>query len=233
MTKDKLPRGGMTEKSTGKTKAHTIYRLTDEKGTRVPGVTTIISILNKPALVPWANKMGLQGIDTNKYVDEKAAIGSLAHNMILGHLLGVEPDLSDNTPNQIELAENSLLKYWEWENKHTIEVIAAEAPMVSNAMQYGGTVDLLCKMDGEITLVDFKTGGGIYSEMGIQLAAYLNLVMECLPGVVDGQKLGASRILRIGRDDSEGFEERSFPDLRSHFEIFQHCLAIYQLQKKI
>src|SRR5439155_21898181 len=53
-----------------KVKAHVRYYTS--KGEQVPGVTTILSVLNKPALVSWANRMGLQGIDTHKYVDEAA-----------------------------------------------------------------------------------------------------------------------------------------------------------------
>ncbi|GAI86127.1 unnamed protein product, partial [marine sediment metagenome] len=38
-----------------------------------------IGVLNKPALVPWANNLGLQGINVKDYVDDKADIGTLAH----------------------------------------------------------------------------------------------------------------------------------------------------------
>ena len=43
-----------------KANAHTQYKLVD--GTKVPSVTTVLGILNKPALVKWANNLGLQGI---------------------------------------------------------------------------------------------------------------------------------------------------------------------------
>jgi len=61
-------------------KAHQRYRTSD--GTIVPGVTTVIGILNKPALVKWANDLGLRGIDSASYVDETARIGTLAHEMV-------------------------------------------------------------------------------------------------------------------------------------------------------
>jgi len=219
----------MTEKTTGKVKAHTVYKLAD--GTRVPGVTTILGVLAKPALIPWANKMGLQGIDTTKYVDEKAAIGTLAHEMIMSHLVrgAVSVDLSDYTPNQIELAENSMIKYLDWEKEHTIEPLLVEAPLVSEIYRYGGQVDLLCELDDVVTLVDFKTGGGIYKEAGYQVSAYAAMIVECHPEF----KLGSTRILRIGRDESEGFDDHIYPDLSVYFSVFTHCLAIYELQKKV
>ena len=53
----------MTTKTVGRftsVRAHQRYKIED--GTIVPGVTTVVGILNKPALVPWANKLGLEGI---------------------------------------------------------------------------------------------------------------------------------------------------------------------------
>lgn len=207
-----------------KARAHTRYELTD--GTKVPGVTTVLGILNKPALVIWANRLGLQGIDSSKYRDEMADIGTLAHKMILDYFNKADTDTTDYSKSQIDLAENCLLSFWEWEKQHTIEVIMAEAQLVSS-LGYGGTIDCYCKLDGIDTLLDFKTGKAIYPEMFYQLAAYKQLLDE------DNRIVGMTRILRIGRDEDEGFEERLVVDITKHFELFKHCLAIYNLQKDI
>ncbi len=42
-----------------KTKIHTVYKA--KAGERVPYVTTILGILNKPALIEWAWKLGTEG----------------------------------------------------------------------------------------------------------------------------------------------------------------------------
>ncbi len=118
------------EKSGKKVKAH--IRYLNKNGERVPGVTTFIGILNKPALVPWANNLGLQGINVKDYVNDKADIGTLAHEMIFSHLKKEKPDLSFYSQKQIDLAENSFLKYLEWEKKHTLKPILLETPLVSN-----------------------------------------------------------------------------------------------------
>lgn len=208
-----------------KTRAHITYRLAD--GTRVPGVTTVTGILNKPALVPWANKLGLQGIDSSKYRDEMADIGTLAHQMILDYFNMVKTDTSEYSKNQIELAENCLLSFWSWEKEHDIEVILAEVGIVSEEYKFGGTLDCLCRIDDVLTLLDFKTGKGIYPEYFYQVAAYGQLLRE------KGYNIEASRILRIGRDADEGFGEQSISDLSKQWELFKHCLAIYQLQSII
>ena len=214
-----------TKDAPNKSRAHTIYKLED--GTRIPGVTTVLGILDKPALVRWANNLGLQGIDSNKYRDEMGDIGTLAHKMILNYFNKVETDTGDYSKNQVELAENCLLSFWEWENGHEIEVIMAEKQLVSSEYGYGGTIDCFCKLDGQPTLLDFKTGKAIYPEMFYQLAAYEQLLIET------GERMFNTKILRIGRDADEGFEERVVVNTFNHFEIFKSCLAIYNLQKEI
>jgi len=208
-----------------KVKAHQKYYLKD--GTLVPGTTTILSVLAKPALIKWANNLGLKGIDSNKYRDEKAEIGTLAHYLIECELKGQTPDTSDYSKNQIDQAENSLLSFYEWMKNHKLEVIGSEMQLVSEKYRYGGTVDCFGILDGVPTLIDFKTSNAIYPEMLHQLAAYKQLLKE------NGYEVKKARILRIGRDETEGFEERLCTNLKLHWEIFKHCLAIYNLQKQL
>jgi len=211
-------------------KQHTIYKLKD--GTRVPGVTTILSVLNKPALVPWANNLGLQGIKVREYVDDKAAIGTLAHQMIADHLRKVDTDTSDYTAKQIDQAENSVLSYLEWEKRKSIVPCLIEAPLVSETYLYGGTIDCLAWVNGVITLLDFKTGKAIYPEMFYQLAAYYTLASDYYEYDKE-YGIAETKILRIGRDETEGFEVCTKKTLETEWEVFEHCLAIYQLQKEI
>jgi len=213
-----------TKDAPKKSKAHIRYELPD--GTKVPGVTTVLGVLNKPALVIWANRLGLQGIDSSKYRDEMADIGTLAHQMIIDHFNKIATDTSDYSETQIDLAENCLLSFYEWEKGHDIKVIMAEAPLVSE-LGFGGTIDCYCMLDGVATLLDFKTGKAIYPEMFYQLAAYAELLRE------RGYLVSASRILRIGRDNDEGFEERTVGKLDKQWEMFAHCLAIYNLQREL
>jgi len=213
------------EVTTKRVKAHTTYRLLD--GTIVPGVTTILSILAKPALYRWNNEMGLKGIETAKYVDEKAEIGTLAHQMIADYLRGVPTDTDEYSKFQIDQAENSLLSFFEWEKSHHIEPVFIEEPMISERHKFGGTLDCVGTIDSELWLIDFKTSGGIYPEMLVQVAAYVHLAYE---HELDIQKV---RILRIGRTADEGFEDRPVNNLGKRWEIFQHCLAIYNLQREV
>lgn len=214
-----------TEQVTNRSRAHITYKLQD--GTAVPGVTTVLAVLNKPALVKWANNLGLQGIDSSKYVDEKAAIGTLAHQMIADYLRGKGTDTSEYSAVQIDQAENAVLAFFEWEKTHPIEVALIEEPMVSEQFRFGGTIDCLGKINGDLCLIDFKTSKGIFPEMMVQVVAYRQLLIE------HGYAIDQVIILRVGRTDDEGFEERRVNELGKRWEIFQHCMEIYRLQKEV
>ena len=213
-------------KATTKTKAHIRYKTQD--GKVVPGVTTVLGLLNKPALVNWANNLGLQGIDVNKFVDDKADIGTLAHAMITDHLTGQETDLSNYSKNQIDLAENSALSFWEWEKNHHIEeIFFCERPLVSELYRFGGTLDIYAQINGRKEIIDLKTGSGIYPEHGYQVATLKVLLEE------HGFKVDGTRIVNIPRSETESFIEKTISEFENAtgWEIFKHLLSVYNLRK--
>ena len=211
----------MKEVYSNKVKAHISYR--NSQGTYVPGVTTVLNILDKPYLVAWANKLGLEGIDSTKYRDEKGSIGTLAHYVIMCHLKGEAPDLSEYSELEKKYAKIALKSFWLWKREHSIMPILVEEPLISDVHNYGGMIDLYCLLDGQYSLIDFKTGKSIYPEMFYQLAAYKELLIE-----ID-YPVQQARIIRIGREG--GFEDKRTIDLSREFEIFKHCLAIYNIKK--
>ncbi len=216
-----------TVEKVGGVKTHTTYKL--KNGQRVPGVTTVLGILNKPALIHWAWDLGSKGIDYRKYRDKMAEVGTLAHYMVQCDLALGEPDLEGYSKETINLAENCLISYYEWRRGKDIQPITVEEPMVSEKYKFGGTVDFYGYVDGILNIVDLKTGKAIYPEMIHQLSAYMQLLIE------SGREVEKVRILRIGRSEDEGFEERviSAESLKPHFELFANCLNVYSLQKRI
>ncbi len=212
----------------GKTTAHIRYRLADKA--IVPGVTTILNLMAKPALVPWANRLGLQGIDVGSFVDDKAAIGILGHAMITDKLVGKETDTADYSRNQIDLAENTILSFWSWEKDHHIEeVFFVERPLVSEIRRFGGTCDIYATVNGKREIIDLKTGSGIYDEHIWQVAT-LKILLEENGFPVDG-----TRIVNIPRAETEAFSERvvSETENRIGWEIFQALLRVYYLKKEM
>ncbi len=227
----------MADRLKSVSKAHTRYKTA--AGMLVPGATTVTGLLNKPQLVRWANRLGLEGIDSSKYTDEAAAIGTLAHAMVLEHLTKEELDRTTFSAAQIDQAENSVLSFLEWKKQHDIIPIACETKYVCDDIPflapdgemkmvgYGGTVDCYCMLDGKGTLLDFKTGSGIYNEYFVQVAAYAELLKKA------GLPVEECRILRIGRSEDEGFEDRSVPNTERYYEIFKSLLNVYFLKKEL
>lgn len=206
-------------------KAHQRYYV---DGRQVPGVTTILSVMNKPALVPWANRLGLNGIDVKNYVDDMADVGTCCHYLIECDVKGIEADLSDFSPNNVSLAENGFLKWLDWKAEHSFEPIASELQLSSRKHLYGGTADIYGRADGKLTLVDIKTSGsGIYPDMECQATAYAELLRE------NGYEVEQAYILRVGRTDEEGFEERRIANMEVYFEIFLECRRIYELKRRV
>lgn len=207
-----------------KSKAHTRYRNSTNK--IIPGVTTILSIINKPALVKWANNLGLKGIDSSSYVDETARIGSLAHQMIqfsLGGPAWVEDEFSKE---QIDAAENSLLSFYNWEKSHEMDTIKIEFPLVSEIFQFGGTIDWYGYIDSNLWLVDIKTSAALYPEHVFQVAAYERLLKE------NGFKVDCVRLLRVGGSEDEGFDDNVIDHntLSKAFNVFLNALNLYKFK---
>jgi len=206
-----------------KNTAHVIYK--NSEGKRLPGVTTVVGLLDKPFLKAWANRIGLEGIDLNSYMDDLANVGTLSHAMIQAHFTGNEVDTSEYSKNDIDRAENAMISFINWVQSMPIKPILNEVELTNE--EFGGTVDMLCEIDGRKVLVDFKTGSGIYDEVFYQLAGY-KILLES-----KGHKIDQAMIVRVGRDEQEGFEVKSITDLSKHEAIFKHLLAIYQLKKEL
>lgn len=217
-----------------KTKAHqryrsTVQKLKNGKGVIFPGVTTIVGILNKPALVPWANKIGLQGIDVKRFVDDKADIGTLAHAMIIDRLLNRPTETTDYSQQQISAAENACLSFYAWQQKHALTIVSGEQSLVSEKYCFGGQYDIYGTVDGKHELLDLKTGSGIWEEHYYQLGGYLILLDE------HNVKVDQVRILNIPRSEDENFQEieLSAKLVELSKEMFLDCLSIYTRKKEV
>ena len=206
-------------------KAHIRYKTSD--GKPVPGVSTIVGQVNKPQLVPWANRLGLQGIDSSKYTSDKASIGTLAHHLIMCGLKGEPVSLEDYTTEQVSQGETAYLHYLEWCKGKVIKPILVETPLVSELHKYGGTLDFYGDVDGIRYLMDYKTGG-IYGESTIQACGYVGLLEDC--GYPPPEKI---IILGIPRDDTETFREVTVTNFEHGKTAFMSLLVLYEALKYI
>ena len=199
--------------------SHTVYRLPD--GIIVPGVSTVIGQVSSPWLVDWKVSVTRKGLDYRAIAWESARVGTLAHALVQCHLGGIVPSLLHYSPNQIRLAENALAKFLEYAKRHDMEPLLLETPMVSEAYRYGGTPDYYGLLDSVPTILDWKTGSGVYDGHYLQAAAYWNLLVE------NGHPVEGVRILRIGREETGGYQEHGVSRLDERFAAFLDLLAYH------
>jgi len=206
-------------------KIHIRYK--DENGVYAPGVTTVLRLLAKPALIHWAWKLGIEGVDYRKRRDKAGDIGSCAHYMIECDIKKIDPDMTEYSATTIDKAENAYLAWVDWcRGFGSYTDIGCEIQLVGDG--YGGTLDWVIRKDGKLILVDFKTSSGIFPEMVYQLAAYKNLWNINNPDDI----IGECYILRIGKEDGV-FEQRRYVDLERELKIFKHLLIVYSLIKEV
>lgn len=216
-----------------KVKAHQRYYTSD--GEMVAGSTTVIGVLGlgKDRLIRWANRKGLEGIDTDKYKDEAADSGTCLHYLVECYMRGVEPELDDFTANQIARARIGLNAFKKWRETEypNLKMIEAEVRLVSDKYRFGGTLDLYCEFDGPGTegLLDYKTSTGIYLEHKIQVTSYVKLAKE------NGRRITRAVLLQLPQvEDGEAIAHPlNVRHMRLYWRMFELCLAVRKLDKEI
>jgi len=228
----------MAKQISKKTKAHTRYK--NIEGKVVPSVTTIIGGnlgWNKGALIGWSRKMALQGIDPNKERDEAADIGTLAHALMEEHITTTAPHLESvfvdkdlYSPANLAKAETAFLAFLSWVEQYNVDLtdprVQSEVRLVSEWLQYGGTLDLIAPIDGVLSLVDFKSTNALYAEHRIQLAAYEWLCEEEYGEVIP------THLLQVSKDEGD-FHHHTFADLSDEMEIFRLLVRLHKLHKVV
>ena len=160
-------------------------------GEYASGVTTALGVIAKPQLIWWAageaanyfkenvvpgkplDELEIQEICANarkahnQKKDKAADAGTYIHNWIESYVNGESPEVPVNP--DLKRVVDDFLSWW---SSQKIEVVAPEQKFCSPSLMLAGTADLVCKVDGKLTIMDWKTGSGIYPEMFLQLGAY-------------------------------------------------------------
>lgn len=206
------------------------YRLAD--GTRVPGTTTIAKMIDGgdvEGLLIWANRLGQEGKDHRAERDKAASIGTLAHDMVECHIAGASLPAPGADPEMWDKACRAFQGYLDWERRTRLKVIVTEAGLVSEMYRFGGALDAIGEIDGELCLCDWKTSNSIYPAYLLQLAAYRQLWEENNP---DKPLTGGFHLCRFSKDFPD-FSHHHFADLSHEWGMFLHCLALYEGRKSV
>ena len=118
-------------------------------------VTTLIDLLDKPALVYWSNSLGLKGVSLKDYYKSVQKEGTERHNEIENYFR------KGDIFNGYELLEESIKGY---------SVTGVEIP-ISNGFLIG-RMDLVLEKENDKIVVDFKRNSDIYLKTKLQLCSY-------------------------------------------------------------
>lgn len=206
-------------------KAHTRYRT--KSGILVPGVTTVLNLLAKPALIYWAWNLGMKGEDFRKIRDRAADIGTVTHYLIECDIKDEKPDLEDFSPSVLKKAKIAFGAFRDWRKTYRVKTVDCECELVSEKYLYGGKLDWVATdAAGHLLLLDVKTSKGIYEEHKYQLAAYWQLWEENHPD----KPIAKASIIKLDKETGN-FSFHPFACLDNELRIFLHLRDVYALQK--
>jgi len=215
-------------------------------GEKITSVTTVLGVINKPALVSWAARMATEHviacIDPGVAYDEvqldaifagaKKAhwqkktdagnIGTLVHNWIEDYINDENPGMPVN-----ELLNDAVSNFLDWVKKNDVHFLKAEEPVFSRKYEYAGIIDFICTIDGKLYIGDIKTSKGIYPEYLLQTAAYRYARAEEYPE----EEYVGQVIVRVGKDGS--FETAVVRDDDLYKEMVVAFLSAQRLQKTL
>ena len=206
-------------------------------GDPVPGVTTILGNIAKPALIPWAAgmaadhflaaiKAGRTDLDAvyaeskgahTKRMKDSGSSGTNVHAYAEAYLkkLPLPELLTDQAKRGVEA-------FHKWLEAHKIKVLASERMVFSKEHYYAGTCDLVAEIDDQLAVGDFKTGSGIYNEHRFQTAAYQHAMQE-----EKGMKFDVRWIVRFDKKTGE-FEAKPFYEFDLDFQGFSAALTLHR-----
>lgn len=208
------------------------YKINEE--TYYPSITTVLDVYPKGfGFNQWLKDVGGNASDI---LERAGKLGSNVHNAIDNILQGIKISWQ----NEQGLANYSLqewqmiLRFKEFYDKFKPEIICNECQVISHELKRGGTIDIVAKLNGQIYLLDIKTGNGIYTTHELQVAAYAEMWNKNNPE----QKINKTAILWLnaltrgegkgGAIQGQGWQIKEFDRPYSEaFKIFLHVNEIW------
>ena len=163
---------------------------TNAAGLPIPGTSDITKrFMNRERLLYWAFSRGKQG-HAKLYDDSALDIGTAVHAMAELDLKG-EPQRDIDfyltttlrDPEQQAKGKAAFGAFRAWRDEFHVRAHIQEVSLVSEKLQFGGTLDTIAAIRNGLGLIDFKTtnSGEVYEDHVLQLAAYGILWEETHP----------------------------------------------------
>jgi hypothetical protein len=215
-------------------------------GSWQPGVTTVIRALDKSGpLVGWAKRetaacavRNLEMLDTmvrsggpeaaTRWLaaipdfqrDTAANLGTRVHALAEAIARKVEVEVDED-------AAPFVTAYLRWRDIYKPRVVNAEFMVYSETHRYGGTADLAAKINGELWLIDIKTGKGAYAETALQLAGLHHADFAGRPNDAKRYKVPPATRFGVLHVRPEGAELIPYDVTETEFAAFLACRQLH------
>jgi hypothetical protein len=200
-----------------------------QNGIKIPSVTQVINVLDKPGLLGWYGKLGNE--ECNKIKRESAEFGTAVHDLIDQFLSTSKGEIFIPPEEGPELVLKCAANFREWYRTSGLEVLSTEPvdAVISARYNFQGTWDFIGRKDGKILVADWKTSNQLYDTVGLQLAAYAQLFGEN-NGWSDKDifaKIPDGLAVRIDKKSAKVYT-KTFTGLEFYFETFKHLIHAYE-----
>ena len=198
-----------------------------------PSVTTILEVYPKGyGFTQWLKDLGMNADEVVKRAGEQ---GSKIHDAIFKYLSGEKLTWVDekNEENYSIEEWKMILKFVEFWTTYKPEIVAKEISLVDKDLGFGGTIDLVFKLEDKLFLMDYKSSNAIHKSHELQLSAYATLWNKLNPKLLI-DRVGVLHLKAKTRGPNgkriqgEGWLfnefERSYKDA---FKLFKHSQEIW------
>lgn len=178
----------------------------DGKDVMMPGVTTVLKVLGKPALVPWAAKCAAKAFgekikkegrlpndskELEDWIKEASKAPTKERNAAGENGTNIHKSIDEYLSGKP--SSEPINHFVDWERACKWTFVAGDTPVASVKHLYGGRLDSLFRDEQDrLVLVDFKTSKGVYPDHLIQVGAYSMAFEETY-----GLKVSRAGILHI------------------------------------
>ena len=209
-------------------------RYYQRNGEYYPSVTYVLSHYPKGKFFEdWLKKVGYSA----DYIVKKASEeGTQVHEMIEAYLNGEELKFLEHgrpmyAPNIWQMFLR-FVDFWE-EYKHTL--IEAEIHLFSDELKIAGTCDMVCEINGELWVIDFKTSNHLQTTYDLQTAIYAKCFEECFGKKVD--RIGvlwlksSKRRAKKGKMQGKGWEMYESPRTQEdNLNIYRAVRTLFDIE---
>ena len=143
-----------------------------------PSVTYVLSYYPKGKhFQDWLKKVGYSADWIVKKAGEE---GTQVHEMIEDYLNGEELNfLKNGVPMYNPDVWQMFLRFVEWWETYKPTLIETEVHLFSDELKVAGTCDMVCEINNELWIIDFKTSNHLQTTYDLQTAVYGKMYEEC------------------------------------------------------